>query len=195
MFGYGAPIGTFMPPTNPAYVDLTAQSGFDPEKSKALLAEAGVSGLTLSLKLPPPAYARNGGQIIAQELANVGITANITNVEWADWISSVFTNKDYDLTIISHTEPNDIGAFARTDYYWNYNNPAVQAIFAELSNTTDPAKRTELLQSAQKAIADDYAAVFLFELAKTGVQNKKLKGMWANAPTQATDVTAVYWEE
>jgi peptide/nickel transport system substrate-binding protein len=65
MFGYGTPIGTHFAPHNPAYVDLTAQSAFDPEKAKALLAEAGhAEGLTLSLKLPPPAYARRGGEII-----------------------------------------------------------------------------------------------------------------------------------
>ena len=37
--------------------------------------------------------------------------------------------------------------------------------------------------------------MFLFELAKTGVWNAKLKGMWANAPVQANDLTGVYWEE
>ena len=42
MFGYGTPIGTHFAPHNPAYVDLTGQSAYDPEKSKALLAEAGV---------------------------------------------------------------------------------------------------------------------------------------------------------
>ena len=36
---------------------------------------------------------------------------------------------------------------------------------------------------------------FLFELAKTGVWNAKIKGLWANAPVQANDLTAAYWEE
>ena len=194
-FGYGTPIGTFFPPDNPAYVDLTAQSNFDPAKSKELLKEAGVSNLTLSLKLPPPPYARNGGQIIQQELANVGITANITNVEWADWLKNVFTNKDYDLTIISHVEPNDIGAFAKPGYYFNYHSDAFNKTIADLNNTTDPDKRKALLQQAQKILADDYAAGFLFELAKVGVYNKDLKGAWANAPIPAVDLTQVYWAQ
>ena len=194
-FGYGTPIGTFFPPDNPAYVDLTAQSNFDPEKSKALLKEAGVSGLTLSLKLPPPPYARNGGQIIQQQLANVGITANITNVEWADWLKTVFTNKDYDLTIVSHVEPNDIGIFARDDYYFDYHSDAFKKIMSDLNNTADPDKRKALLQAAQKQLADDYAAGFLFELAKVGVENKSVKGLWANAPVPAVDLSAVYWAE
>ncbi|MDR3470143.1 MAG: ABC transporter substrate-binding protein [Devosia sp.] len=194
-FGYGTPIGTFFPPDNPAYVDLTAQSNFDPEKSKELLKEAGVSNLTLSLKLPPPPYARNGGQIIQQELANVGITANITNVEWADWLKNVFTNKDYDLTIISHVEPNDIGAWAKPGYYFNYHSDAFNKTMADLSNTADPDKRKVLLQQAQKILADDYAAGFLFELAKVGVYNKDVQGVWPNAPIPAVDLTAVSWAQ
>jgi peptide/nickel transport system substrate-binding protein len=195
MFGYGTPIGTFFPPDNPAYVDLTGLSKFDPDLSRQLLKEAGVSGLTLSLKLPPPDYARKGGQIIAQELANVGITAKITNVEWADWLSSVFTNKDYDLTIVSHVEPNDFGVFARDDYYFNYHSDAFKTIMSELNNTTDPAKRTELLQAAQKRLAEDYAAVFLFEYPDILVADANLKGLWTNEPIPATDLTAVYWAQ
>jgi peptide/nickel transport system substrate-binding protein len=198
MFGYGTPIGTFMSPANPDYVDLTAQSNYDPEKSRALLAEVGWDpNSVLSLKLPPvEGYARRGGEIIAQQLAAAGIRTESTNLEWAQWLSEVFTDKNYDLTIVSHTEPNDIGIFARGDaYYFDYNSEAFNAIIAELGVTADPAKRSELLKAAQKQLADDYVVGFLFELAKVGVENAKLRGMWENAPTQATDLTGVYWEE
>jgi peptide/nickel transport system substrate-binding protein len=194
-FGYGTPIGTFFPPDNPAYVDLTAQSNFDPDKSKQLLKQAGVSNLTLTLKLPPPPYARNGGQIIQQELANVGITVNIVNVEWAQWLQDVFTNKDYDLSIVSHVEPNDFGVFARDGYYFNYHSDAYKKIIATLNVTTDPAKRTALKQDAQRQLANDYAAIFLFELADITVANKDLKGLWANAPTPAVDLSEVSWAQ
>jgi peptide/nickel transport system substrate-binding protein len=195
MFGYGTPIGTFFPPDNPAYVDLTAQSNYDPEKSKELLKQAGVSNLTLSLKLPPPAYARQGGQIIQQELAAVGITANITNVEWADWLKNVFTDKDYDLTIISHVEPNDIGIFARDDYYFDYHSPAFKKIMADLNNATDPEKRKALQQAAQKQLSNDYVVGFLFEYPNIVVANKDVKGLWPNAPIPAVDLTKVYWAQ
>jgi len=66
---------------------------------------------------------------------------------------------------------------------------------ADLDNTTDPAKRSELWKAAQTQIANDFVNVYLFELAKAGVQNAKLHGLWENAPTQATDLTAVYWDE
>ncbi|OCW56090.1 ABC transporter substrate-binding protein [Hoeflea olei] len=195
LFGYGTPIGTHFAPHNPAYVDLTAQSAYDPEQSKALLAEAGVSDLTLSLKLPPPSYARRGGEIIAAQLREVGINTEITNVEWAQWLEDVFKGKNFDLTIVSHTEPMDIGIYARDDYYFQYGDPDFKAIMADLANATDPDKRTELLQAAQKKIADDYVNAYLFQLARAGVANAKLKGLWTNSPTPANDMTGVYWEE
>jgi peptide/nickel transport system substrate-binding protein len=86
MFGYGTPIGTHFAPHNPDYVDLTGNSAYDPDAARALLAEAGVEDLTLRLMLPPPSYARRGGEIIAAQLREVGIETEITNMEWADWL-------------------------------------------------------------------------------------------------------------
>ena len=196
MFGYGTPIGTHFAPHNPAYVDLTAQSAFDPEKAKALLAEAGhAEGLSLSLKLPPPAYARRGGEIIAAQLRDVGIDTEIENVEWAQWIEQVFKGKDFNLTIVSHTEPMDIGVYANPDYYFQYDNPDLQALMTDFNAQADMAKREAMLREAQQIISDDYVNGYLFQLAKTGVANSNLKGLWENQPTQANDLTGVYWEE
>jgi len=195
MFGYGTPIGTHFAPHNPAYVDLTGQSNYDPELARKLLAEAGFpDGFTTTLKLPPPSYARRGGEIIAAQLREVGIQTEITNVEWAQWLEQVFRGKDYGLTIVSHTEPMDIGIYARDDYYFQYSSDEFKAIMDDLNNTTDPDKRTELLHAAQQKIADDHVNGYLFQLAKTGVANAKLKGLWPNSPTQANDLTGVYWE-
>ena len=196
MFGYGTPIGTHFAPHNPDYVDLRAEfSAHDPELSKQLLAEAGVSDLKLRLALPPPTYARRGGQIIASQLREVGIATEITNMEWAQWLEQVFRGKDYDLTIVSHTEPLDIGIYARPDYYFNYDNPDFRALMDELSRTTDPATRSETLKQAQRVIAADYVNGYIFQLAKTGVANAKIEGLWANAPTQANDLTGVRWSK
>lgn len=196
MFGYGTPIGTHFAPHNPDYVDLTAVSNYDPERAKALLDEAGYGeGLTLTLKLPPPSYARRGGEIIASQLRAVGVETEVTNLEWAQWLEEVFRGKDFDLTIVSHTEPMDINIYARPDYYFQYDNPDFQKLMADLDAATDPAARGEILQKAQEIIAKDFVNAYLFQLAKTGVANAKIEGLWANAPTQANDLTGVRWTE
>ncbi len=195
LFGYGTPIGTHFAPHNPDYVDLTGMSAYDPDKARALLAEAGAEDITLRLMLPPPTYARRGGEIIASQLRAVGINVEISNLEWAQWLEQVFKGKDFDLTIVSHTEPADINIYARPDYYFQYDNPSFQAVIAELSVTSDPAARRALNRVAQKIIAQDYVNGYLFQLAKTGVANAKVMGLWENAPTQANDLTGVSWAE
>ena len=195
MFGYGTPIGTHFAPHNPDYVDLTGNSAYDPDAARALLAEAGVSDLTLRLALPPPSYARRGGEIIAAQLREVGIETEISNLEWAQWLELVFRGKDFDLTIVSHTEPADINIYARPDYYFQYDNPDFQQLMTDLTAATDPAERSSLNQQAQEMIASDYVNGFLFQLAKTGVANANIQGLWENAPTQANDLTGVNWTQ
>ena len=195
MFGYGTPIGTHFAPHNPAYVDLTGQSAHDPDKARALLAEAGVApGTEFKMTLPPPSYARRGGEIIAAQLRAVGLEPQIENVEWAQWLEATFRGKDFGLTIVSHTEPMDIGIYARPDYYFQYDNPDFQGLMDELNKTTDPDGRTALLQRAQTIIADDYVNGYLFQLAAITIAKAGIVGLWQNTPTAANDMTAVYWE-
>lgn len=196
MFGLGTPIGTHFAPHNPDYVDLTDLSDYDPEKARTLLADAGYpEGFTTTLKLPPPSYARRGGEIIAAQLREVGIQTEITNLEWAQWLEEVFRGKDFGLTIVSHTEPMDINIYARPDYYFQYDNPAFRDLMEKLTATTDPAARSEMLKQAQTLIAEDHVNAFLFQLAFPTVADAKLQGLWKNQPTQATDLTAVSWKE
>ena len=195
MFGYGTPIGTHFAPHNPAYVDLTELSEYDPERSRALLAEAGVSDLRLSLALPPPVYARRGGEIIAAQLRDVGIQTDIVNMEWAQWLEQVFGNADFDLTVISHTEPMDIEIYGREDYYFGYGAPEFQALWEELNRTADPEARNALLGDLQRNISENFVNAYIFQLAKAGVERVELEGLWVNAPTQATDLTKVHWTQ
>jgi peptide/nickel transport system substrate-binding protein len=192
--GFGTPIGSHFSPANEAYVDLTGTYPYDPAKAKELLKEAGFeNGFKTTLKLPPVGYARDGGQIIASQLRDIGIEAEIIPVEWADWLKQVFTEKDYDLSIVSHTEPNDIDIYARKDYYFNYDNPAFDKVIEELNLTSDEAKRNELYGQAQKILADDAVNGFLFELPKIGIWDAKVEGLWENSPIQANDLTKVKW--
>jgi peptide/nickel transport system substrate-binding protein len=196
MFGFGTPIGTHFAPHNPAYVELVETYRYNPEKSKELLAAAGYpDGFEATLKLPPPAYARRGGEIIAAQLRDVGIDLEIIPVEWAQWLDQVFKGKDYDLSIVSHTEPNDIGIYARDDYYFDYHSDEFNAVMAELDATSDEDARYALLRKAQEIIANDAVNGFLFELPKIGIWDAKLEGLWHNAPLQANDLSAVHWTE
>lgn len=196
MFGYGSPIGSHFAPHHPYFIDETGTYPFDIAAAKKLLAAAGYAdGFDATLKLPPPSYARRGGQILAAQLREIGIRLELINVEWAQWLEDVFTNKDYDLTIVSHVEPFDIGIYANPDYYFQFDNEDFQALMTRLGTTTDESARMALAAYAQNFLARHAVNGFLFQLALTGVWNAKLEGMWLNSPVEGTDLTQVHWVE
>jgi peptide/nickel transport system substrate-binding protein len=193
--GIATPIGSHLTPNDPGYVDLTGQYPHDPAKAKALLKEAGVTTpLQLSLILPPPPYARKGGEIIAAELAEVGIEAKIENVEWAQWLSGVYTGKNFDLTIISHVEPLDIGIYANPGYYFQYDNQDFRDIIAKLSAAPDLETYKKYMGDAQRKLADDCVNAFLYQLPQPAITDAKLNGVWKDSPIFANDLSAMSWK-
>jgi len=193
--GFGTPIGAPFAPHHPAYVDLTGMSSYDPAKAKALLKEAGQEGkLELSLKLPPPSYARKGGEIIAAMLGQVGIKTKIENVEFAQWLDAVFRKKQYDLTIISHVEPMDIINYTNPDYYWQYDSQEFRDLYKKFEMAVSEADQNKHLQAMQRKLAEDMVNGYLFEFAKLGAAKKGLKGLWSNQPAFINHVAAMSWE-
>ena len=192
--GYGAPIGSHYVPGAFGYVDTTGVNPYNPDKAKALLKEAGVTTpLELTLTLPPPPYARQGGEVIAAQLAKVGIVAKIQNVEWAQWLSGTYTNKNYDLTIISHVEPFDLGNFAKPDYYWGYQSAKFNTLYDKIKNTGNAAERGKLLGEAQRLIAEDSVAAYLYQPQWVTVANKNIRGLWKDMPVFVNDLSALSW--
>ncbi len=192
--GLGKPIGSHFAPADAGYVDLTGVYAYDPEKAKALLKEAGVqTPLNVTLTLPPPQYARKGGEVVAAMLAKVGINAKIENVEWAQWLGGTFKG-NFDLTIINHVEPLDYMQYANAGYYWGYDSKAFRDLAAKHAAETNPKVRQQLFADLQKLIATDAVNVFIFNPAQVAIAKKGLKGLWSSSPIFANDMAAVSWQ-
>jgi peptide/nickel transport system substrate-binding protein len=192
--GYGTPIGAHYVPGAPGYVDVTGVNAYNPEKAKALLKEAGITTpLELTLTLPPPPYARQGGEVIAAELAKIGINAKLQNVEWAQWLSGTYGARNYDLTIISHVEPFDLGNFAKPDYYWNYTSPKFNDLYNRYKTSPRAADRNKLVGDIQRLLAEDSVHAFLYQPQWITVANKNIKGLWKDMPIFVNDVAALSW--
>jgi peptide/nickel transport system substrate-binding protein len=193
--GYGAPIGSHYVPGAFGYVDTTGINPYNPDKAKALLKEAGVTTpLELTITLPPPPYARQGGEVIASELAKVGINAKLQNVEWAQWLSNTYGNgHNYDLTIISHVEPFDLGNFDKPDYYWGYQSPKFKDLYNKYKTSPREADRKKLVGDIQRLLAEDCVHGFLYQPQWVTVANKSIKGLWKDMPIFVNDVAALSW--
>jgi peptide/nickel transport system substrate-binding protein len=193
--GFGVPIGSYYTPGSPGFIDLTAVNAYDPARARALLHQAGITPpLELTMKLPPTPYARQGGEVIAAMLDKVGIKAKMENIEWAQWLSGVYKDKAYDLTVIAHVEPLDFGNFARPNYYWGYESPAFNALWAQIQSTAKVEERNKLMGDAQRMVAEEAVAAYLYQPTWITVANARLKGLWKDVPLFANDIGALSWQ-
>jgi len=195
MYGQATPIGSFYPPHGKAYVDLTGTYPHDVAKAKELLKEAVVAeGTTLTLRVPPFPYATRSAEIIQAELAEIGLAVKVENVEWGFWLDEIYKKLNYDMTIIAHTSPNDMGNFARgKSYFYGYDNPEFTALWDRIKTESDPDKRDELLRQGQKLLTEDAVHGFLFQLPKLGVTRKELSGFWKSSPVLFQPLAEVKW--
>jgi len=192
--GLGKPIGSHFTPADLAYVDLTGLYPHDPEKAKALLRDAGVkTPLNVTLTLPPPQYARKGGEIIAAQLAKVGIVAKIENVEWAQWLAGPFKG-NFDLTIINHVEPLDYAtAYADPNYYFGYDSPKFRGLVATLGAVSNNRDKGRIWRDIQRQLAEDAVNAWIWNPAQVAVSRRGLKGVWSSSPIFANDLAALSW--
>ena len=183
MYGQAVPIGSFYPPHGTAYVDLTGAYPHDTEKAKQMFEEAGVAGTTMTLRVPPFPYATRSAEIIQQELAAAGIDAKVENVEWGFWLDEVYKKKNYDMTIIAHTSPNDMGNFARgPDYFYGYDDAEFNALWDNIKTEADPEARDALLKEGQQYLSDQAVHGFLFQMPLLGVFATDVEGYWSSSP-------------
>ena len=195
MFGMGKILGSNVDPLNPYYVDVSGMMPYDPAKAKKLLAEAGYpNGFDTVLKVAPQYYYTvRSGEIIAAQLAKIGVRVKIEQIEWGQWIARVFREADYDLTIIGHAESWDIANYANPKYYFRYDSPKFRALFEKSEVTLDDKARRALYVEMQKMLVEDAPAVWLFMHPYLLVTKKGLHGFWKDLPVPSADLSEVSW--
>ena len=189
--GQGQVIGSMAVPTDPYYEDLSGVYPYDPAKAKALLAEAGATNLSLSLRVPITPYAPPAATFVASQLAEVGITAKVEELDFSSrWLPEVFTAGDYDMTIVAHMEARDFDRFANPNYYWHYDNPQYQALLKE-ADQSSPAEFITDMKQAIRILADDAASDFLFVFPNTIVAKAGITGVPVNTTSLSFDLTTI----
>ncbi|WP_062227558.1 ABC transporter substrate-binding protein [Aureimonas frigidaquae] len=195
--GYGTPIGSHYTPNDPGFVDLTGTIPYDPAGARALLAQAGLAdGFEATIKTPQMPYATRSAEILQAFLAEIGVRLTIEPTEFpAAWVDQVFTRHDFDLTIVAHAEPMDIDIYARPNYYFGYADANFDSLIEQAETATDPQARAAFYAEAQRKLAGDVPALFLFVMPKLGVWRAGLDGFWHDEPIPSNDLTNVRWVE
>jgi peptide/nickel transport system substrate-binding protein len=194
MSGFGTPIGSHWSPAAPYYVDLVNTYPYNPEQSKKLLSEAGYpDGFDAVLQVPGKyAYSVRSGEVIVDQFAKVGIRLKMENIEWGQWIERIFKNKEYQLTIIGHSEAWDIGIYANPNYYFQYDSQQFRDAYAKALKAPNEEEKAEWFGRCQEIIAKDAVNGFLFSQPSLPVLKANVMGWWKNYPTIALDCTQVW---
>ena len=160
---YGTLIGSFVPPTDPWYVDLTGVDPYDVESAKALLAEAGYpDGFTFTLDTPDYDPHPIVAQFLQTEYAKIGVTVNINIITANEWYTKIYQERNFEATLQEHVNHRDIVFYGNPDFYWGYNNPDVVKLIADAEAASSEAEQFEKLTQANTIIAEDAASNWLY---------------------------------
>ncbi len=176
---------TAIPQTSQWYYDYSPYSQ-DPAKAKALLAQAGVSNLSVDFMVTSE-YPETVqvAQVMKDELKNVGITLNIRTEDFATWLSDEAAGKfdGFMLGWLGNIDPDG--------FYYNQHHTGASSNFQKFSNaqvdklldqgrqTTDMTARKKLYDQAAKIIVDQASYVYLYNPNVVQAWSPKLTGYQA----------------
>ncbi len=202
MNGEGTPIFSGMSPAMGAYYNesLDGYFSYDLEKAKALLAEAGFpEGFEATVTVPSNyQHHVNAATVIADQLSRAGITLKIESVDWATWLSRVYTDRDFQSTVIALTSeftPRDVlnryVSDARNNFI-GYENPEYDRVFQMIGNEPDENIRIEQYRQLQELLAEDSASVFFEDPRNIVAVSNALSG-YEVYPIYVQDMSLVHY--
>ena len=186
--GYGSPIGSSMYPAFGKYFDdsLTNYYTKDVEKAKALLAEAGYpDGFDMTITVPSNYKPHmDTAEVLAQQLAQIGVNATIEPIEWESWVSDVYAGRQFQSTVVG-VDASTMTARAllerfTSDYgknFINYNNAEYDALFQQTLTAYDDAEQTAIYKQMLANLTENAANVYIQDLADLVAVRKGVEGV------------------
>lgn len=185
--GHGKEVGSSMYPAFTKYFveELNDYYTYDPDKAKELLAQAGYGdGFSMTITAPSNYQPHvDTAQVIVEQLKAVGITAEIELVDWDTWVDRVYTQRQYQSTVVGVDAANMtaramLERFTSTagDNFINYNNPEYDQLFAQAQATGDDAEQTALYKQMETLLTETAANVYIQDMADLVAISTELEG-------------------
>jgi peptide/nickel transport system substrate-binding protein len=166
--GNGVPATSLLASSFGDYTSEGTQYPYDPEKAKALLAEAGLEGGfdATYLNIAAPVYQR-AAEVIQENLSAVGINLSVESYPVAELIAKG-QDGTYGIQFFYYTysDPDILYLCAHTGqaFEWSHHGDTELDGWLEQQRVEfDKAKRTDLLHQAQKRVNDNALILFLWE--------------------------------
>ncbi|WP_101831578.1 ABC transporter substrate-binding protein [Frankia canadensis] len=191
VLGTGVRIGGDVPPSDPWYEDLTGIDRYDPAHARALLAQSGhPRGLKLTLTVPT-IYPTSIAEYVASQLRQIGVEVTIRPVEFSTWLTDVFAHHDYDLSIVDHVEPRDLGNYALPAYYWGYDDPRTQALYQTGVQASSDKDRDDSFRAVARRVSQQAVSDWLLLGESRQVARSGIRGYPANNTSQIYDASKI----
>ncbi|MFV0344539.1 MAG: ABC transporter substrate-binding protein [Anaerocolumna sp.] len=179
---------------------LDALYPYDVNKAKELLKEAGYeNGFSFTITVPSNyQYHVDTAQVIVEQLKQVGITAEIKQVEWASWLNDVYSGRDYEATIIgldAKLAGRDVLERYKSDAsnnFVNYSNVDFDSVLKDAIAAVDDEEKVNKYKQLQTILAQDAASVYIQDPALLVAVNKKLSG-YTFYPVYVQDMSKVHF--
>lgn len=199
--GSGTPVSSAMLPTlKDYYVDLNDMYGTTAniDKAKELLADAGYpDGFDLTIAIPSNyEFHMQTGEVVAEQLKEVGINVTIDAMEWSTWLDQVYNGGQYQATISGITSDLTPGYLLnrfQTDSKKNFINFAsadYDALYQKIQDTLDVEQKKEYYKQLQQILCEDAGSAFLQVPANTTAIAKDLTG-YKFYPVYVQDLSTV----
>ncbi|HPN03409.1 MAG TPA: ABC transporter substrate-binding protein [Rectinema sp.] len=164
-YGGGRIGSTFLDTGNAYYTDFSYLYPYNPEKAKQLLKEAGAGNKELTITVPQnyPLHVK-AAELIQQMLEKVGMKVKIRLVDWSSWLSIVYSEGNYDFTVIGHTgklDPDGTLAGYGAGRYVKWNNASAASKINEAAKIADFVTRKRLYTEALEIMAKEVPFVYL----------------------------------
>jgi peptide/nickel transport system substrate-binding protein len=164
-----APIAEAITPPGLWWFDPSLHSNpYDPVKAKAILAQAGLTHVELSLSTPQITLLQQINQLVQEQLKAVGITVRLEPIAQSDWYPRLSQGLIDFSPIRWSQRPDPDGLFPlllRSTGAQNstrYHNPEVDKLLDLGRNTPDQNARRQIYWQAQEIVARDLPYVPLF---------------------------------
>ncbi len=129
--------------------------------------------------------------MLKSQLADVGITLKVQRVDFATWLDQVFTKKDFQLSMVDHVEARDFGNWANPDYYFGYDNPEVQRLYAESIAATSQTEKEQALRKAARIVSEDAAGEWLYTATEITAVRKGVTGFPVDGGNSRLDLAGL----
>ncbi|PWU53203.1 peptide ABC transporter substrate-binding protein [Micromonospora sp. S4605] len=167
--GYGSPATSYLDEGNKDYQKAATVYDYNLDKAKALLAEAGVSNLSIQLDTTDSSIVKDVAPLVVEQWKKIGVNASLNTVPSAAIYGDVVP-KDTFRVLMATGDPSVFGVDTDLLMRWFYygetwpgkryrwsdaDRKAMAALLDQAAQTSDEAARKALWKQALDKVADE----------------------------------------